>query len=564
MLKKDKTSLMLTVGAAVLLIAGGIGAYLLIASTDRTQDVPVGASVIPQDAMMTISLSTDSKEWDKLREYGTPESKAALDRILGDLRDRFLTANGYGYQQDIQPWVGKEVTIAFLQNNSVSPNPSASPAQQSVAVVMPIANPLKAKELLAQPKPVNQAKMVERNYKGIKVAEIQGVPDRNLSVAVLGSEYLVVTTDAKATDRAIDTYKGEASLAKTPGFKESLEQIKTNQPFAQVYFNVPVSAAYASLNSARPISPQNLEKLETQGFATAVTLESEGIAFKSISWLKPDSQKKLAVENNAEKMLTRLPNNTLMAISGGNLQRLWQDYAQGADTNPIAPLPPEAVRSGLKSSTGMDWDKDFINWMKGEFSFSLIPGPATQNTPGKFAAGFVFMVEASDRKAADKSLKQLDEVMKTKKFKVEETQAGGQPAVKWTAPFGGVSVTRGWMKNNVAFMTVGAPVADAILPAPSNPLLGSEIFENTMRSELTPNNGNFFIDVDQAFNPKNLAIPELPPNQKMWVDAIRSIGVTTAVVSDRTIRYDAFVQLKKVNQASPQPGPSPTIKSSPK
>ena len=57
MLKKDKTSLMLTVGAAVLLIAGGIGAYLLIASTDRTQDVPVGASVIPQDAMMTISLS---------------------------------------------------------------------------------------------------------------------------------------------------------------------------------------------------------------------------------------------------------------------------------------------------------------------------------------------------------------------------------------------------------------------------------------------------------------------------------------------------------------------------
>ncbi|HLO50746.1 MAG TPA: DUF3352 domain-containing protein [Kamptonema sp.] len=563
MLKKDKNSLMLTVVAAVLLIAGGIGAYLLIVSRGGAKDALIGASVVPQDAMMTISISTDSKQWDKLREYGTPESKAAFEKVVGDLRDRILTANGYGYQQDIQPWVGKEVMVAFLQNNSTPPVTSTAPAQQSIAVVMPIANPLKAKELLAQPKPINQGKMVERNYKGIQVAEIQGVPDRNLSVAVLGSEYLIVTTAPKATDRIIDTYKGEASLANTSGFTESLEQIKTNQPFAQVYFNIPVAAAYASLHSSRPISQQNLEKLQSQGFATAVTLESDGIAFKSISWLKSDAQKKLAVENNATKMLTRLPDNTLMAISGGNLQRLWQDYAEGSQANPIAPLPPELVRSGLKSSTGMDWDKDFINWMKGEFSLSLIPAPTAQNAPGKFAAGFVFMVESSDRKAADKSLKQLDEVMKTKKFKVEETQAGGKPAVKWTAPFGGVSVTRGWI-DNVAFMTVGAPVVDTFLPVPKAPLVESEIFQKTVRSDLKPNNGNFFIDTDKAFNPKNLAIPELPPNQKVWVDAIHSIGVTTAVISDRITRYDAFVQLKKLNQASPQPGPSPTVKTSPK
>ncbi|OCQ99670.1 hypothetical protein BCD67_14745 [Oscillatoriales cyanobacterium USR001] len=557
MLKKNKTSLIITAGAALLLIAGSIGAYLLIVSRRPAQDVPIGANIIPQNAMMTISLSTNNGEWEKLRQYGTPESKIALDRVLGDLRDRLLTANGYGYQQDIEPWVGKEITIAFLQNYTTPPTTSSP--QQSVAIVMPIDNPLKAKELLAQPKPINQGKMVERKYKGIQIAELQGVPDRKLSVAALASEYLVVTTDPKAIDRIIDTYKGEPSITSTPGFIESLEPIKTNQPFAQLYFNIPVSATYASNNSSRPISAENLEQLKTQGLSAAVTLESDGIAFKSIAWLKNNIETKLAIENNAETMLTRLPNNTLMAINGGNLQRLWQDYSQGSQANPIAPFPPETLRSAIKSSTGMDWDRDFINWMKGPFSVSLIPATTIQNSPGKFGAGFVFMVETNDFKAADRSLKNLDEIMKNKKFKVEEAKVSGQPVIKWTTPFGGVSITRGWINKNVAFMTVGAPIAEAILPMPKSPLLGSEFFEKAMRSQLKPNNGSFFIDVDKAFNPKNLAIPELPPNQKVWVDAIKSIGFTTAVTSDRTTRYDAFIQLKKVNQSNPPVKVSPKL-----
>jgi hypothetical protein len=562
MKKKDKTSLTITAGAALLVIAGGIGAYLLISSRRPAQDVPIGANIIPQDVMMTISLSTNSGEWEKLQQYGTPESKIAFNRLLGDLRDRLLTANGYGYQQDIQPWVGKEIMIAFMQNYTASS--TISTPQQSVAIVMPIDNPLKAKELLAQPKSINQGKMVERKYKGIQIAELQGVPDRKLSVAALASEYLVVTTDPKAIDRIVDTYKGEPSITTSPGFMQSLETIKTNQPFAQLYFNVPVSAKYASINSSRPISPENLEKLQTEGFATNVTLESEGIAFKSIAWLKSNAEPKLAVENNATTMLNRLPSNTLMAINGGNLQRLWQDYSQGSQANPIAPFPPEALRSAIKSSTGMDWDQDFINWMKGEFSLSLIPASVIQNTPGKFGAGFVFMVETNDYKAADKSLKQLDEAMKTRKFKVEESKIGSEAVIKWTTPFGGVSVTRGWINKNVAFITVGAPVVEAILPPPKSPLLGSEFFEKAMGSELKPNNGSFFIDVDKAFKPQNMAIPEFPPNQKVWLDAIKSIGFTTAVTSNETSRYDAFIQLKQVNQSQPPASPSPSVKSSPK
>jgi hypothetical protein len=564
MFKKDKSSLLFTIGAATLLMSLGFITYLIVISRGPGKDLPAGATVVPQDTMMAISISTQESEWKRLREFGTPESKASFEKILAEVRDRLLTANGYGYQQDIQPWVGNTVMVAFLRNKIAIPVPPSSPnapppppAQQSVAIILPIANPIKAKELLAKPKPLNQGKMVERNYKGVQVTETQGIPDRNFSVAVLGTNYLAVTTDPTATDRIIDTYKGEPSLAKTPGYGDAIEQIKNPGAFGQIYVNIPVAAAFAAANSARQISPENLEKQQqNQGFATTVTLDTDGIGFKSISWLKPDSQKRIAVENNAEKMVNRLPNNTIMMVSGGNLQRLWQDYVLGADANPIAPIDPQILRTALKSTTGLDLDKDLINWMAGEFSLSLIPAPAP-NPKDKFAAGFVFMVETNNRRAADKSLKQLDDVMKTKGFRVEEIQAGGKPAIKWTSPFGGIAVIRGWM-NDVAFLTVGAPVLDAIVPAPKSPLLGSELFQKTVRSQLKPHNGNFFIDTETAFNPKNLALPEFPPSQKIWIDAMRSIGVTAAVIGDRTTRYDAFVNLKKSEKSTPSPTPSPT------
>lgn len=75
--------------------------------------MPVGVNFIPQDALIAISVSTESAQWQQLQEFGTKQTQAELNKSLTQLRDRFLTANGYNYQQDIQPWIGKEVTIAF-------------------------------------------------------------------------------------------------------------------------------------------------------------------------------------------------------------------------------------------------------------------------------------------------------------------------------------------------------------------------------------------------------------------------------------------------------------------
>lgn len=106
-----------------------------------------------------------------------------------------------------------------------------------------------------------------------------------------------------------------------------------------------------------------------------------------------------------------------------------------------------------------------------------------------------------------------------------------------------MTATHGWLDGNVAFLTLGAPVADTIVPKPATTLASTEQFQKTVPSELNPNNGQFFLNVDSTV--KALPLPQFFPGQQMLVEAMRSIGVTAAVSDPRSIRYDIFVALKK-------------------
>lgn len=555
--EKNK-SLLLTLGAAGLLIGGGVTAYWVLSQQTLSGDMPVGANIIPQDALLTVSVSTDSEQWQQLRQFGTKNTQAQLNKNLAQLRDYFLTANGYNYQKNIQPWVGEEVTIAFLppQNTPTKKSPAAD-KQQSLVMVLPIENAAAAKQALDNR--LKQGKWTNRNYQGVQIKETQGLPTQNYSTAVL-DQLLVVTDNPKATERAIDTYKGGASIIKTPGYTQALRKIKAPH-FAQVYVNIPAAARVAAINPARAFSPQRLQLQNYQGLASTVSLESEGIRFKSISWLKQDSPDIPAV---AAGMQNRLPAETLMMISGANLQQLWQDYAQGAKSNPLAPLPPENLRGGVKSLTGLDLEQDLLKWM-GEFSLAVIPAAPKGVDSEDFALSLLLMVETRDRALAEKALQQIDRVISRQyQFQIQKTQVAGKPVVNWISPFGTLTATHGWLDQDVAFLTLGAPIASRLLPNPTTTLASTQQFQKTLSSELKPTNGQFFLNVTPTI--QALPLPQFFPNQQIFLEAIRSIGLTSAKSDQRSTRYDIVVLLKKVGAPSnidqpilgtPQPTASP-------
>lgn len=570
MLKKHKPLLLLGLGAAVLLIGGGVTAYLLLVQRKPVLgDAPLGSQLVPQDALLTASISTDAAPWQQLQLYGTPETKAALNQKLTQLHDNLVTANGYNYERDIQPGLSKTVMIAYLESRA--PMPGASPGQAPLfgrsllpdLIVLPMQSPTQAQQLFEKTKSQKATQFFERTYKGIPIRETHKSNTQNYSIALVG-RFLVVTNNPKITERAIDTYKGGSSLAATPGYLEALPKVNSTTPFAQLYLNMPVFSAVLAANSGRNLSPEKMaDAQQMQGVATTVTLESQGMRFQGISWLKPNSTQKYNVENTTPRLPRRLPADTLFMLAGSNLKQLWEGFAQGTESNPLLPITPENLNTALKAFLGLDFENELLPWMGDEFSLALIPAspqsltlPENQASP-PLGAGVVLMLEARDRARAEATLNRLDQVMATRYgFQVEPTKLGNQPVVSWLSPYGGVSATHGWLEGSIVFLTLGAPIASSILPEPQVPLIQTPLFQQAVPTQPNPNNGQFFLDVDRTINSSNLNLQKvLPPERKLLAKAIRAIGFTGAIHDKRSTRFDLFVQLKTAVIPSPTPIP---------
>jgi len=569
-LQKKKLPLALTVGAGVLLLGGGIAAYWLFTQhKPDLKDAPVGFQVIPQDALLTASISTNSAQWQQLQLYGTPETKDALDKQLTQLRDNLLAANGFNYEQDIQRFLGKTVAIAYL--GSKPPVTGATPNQVPLLgssflpdlIVLPMENSTQAQQLFDKTKSQKATQFFERTYKGILIRETHKSNAQNFSLALLG-RFVVVTNHPKFAERVIDTYKGAASVAATPGYLAQLPKIKVSNPFAQLYLNVPAFSASLAANSSAADSPEKVAASQPmQGITSTVTLEPQGVRFQGISWLKANSDRKQRVENTSSRLPRRLPADTLMMIAGGNLAQWWQNTDREKQSNPLLPIKPDSLSAGLKATLGLDFEKDFLPWMKDEFSLALVPAPPevltrpeNQMSP-PLGAGVVLMVEASDRNRADATLKQLDRIMATRYgFQVAETKLKEKSVITWTSRFGGITTTRTWLEGNVVFLTFGAPIASAMLPEPRVPLIQSPLFQQAVPTQPNPNNGQFFLDVERTINSSNLYLPQfLSSDQKLVAKAIRAIGFTQAIQDRRTTRFNLFVQLKTAVILSPTPMP---------
>ena len=559
------SSLTLPIAGSIALIAGGSLAFWALTRSNLTPgSLPIGAAVIPQDSLLVLTVSTDPDQWQQLRTFGSPTSQSAFDQQIAQIRDRFLTNNRLDYERDIQPWVGSDASFALLSpqgETRVIGDNRRTPTPQPAVLVLPIRDGNKAKERLEKSRQDSGLTWTTRKYKDIDIQESQG-PDKTqtFSVAALNNQLLVIANSPRSIDRTIDTYKGEKnnpSLAQTPGFTSALGQIQTGPSFAKLYLNLPEMAAVSL-----PSAPRKTNQNPTQGWAMNANLNNDGIQFSSLLWLKPDSDRKFTPQDTPQTLPDRLPAETFMLISGSNFKQFWTDYGRDYGTSPVKLLDPVSFKQEVRGALGMDFEQDFINWMGGEFALSAVAAPSGRS-PGS-PVGLVLMVQASDRRAADRAFTQIDDTMQRKySFKIEPGKVGNQDVVNWTmgngASNGGLSITRGWLDNNIAFITLGAPIAPTFVPKPSSAITRDTQFQRVIPTQPTLKGGHFFVDLDRALTFKNVPLLRGLDALKTWSDAIKSIGVNTRVTGDRTTRYDAVVILKRgaTPRVLPSPGASP-------
>ncbi|MBD3883429.1 DUF3352 domain-containing protein [Phormidium tenue FACHB-886] len=582
-IKKQKPAVLIAIGSTAGLAVGGAIAWWSL-QQPVIEELPAGADIIPQETALTVSVSTNTGQWRQLQQFGTTETAAALNKNWSQFYDRLLSANGFDFERDIKPWVGSEMTVAFLTPDALSDSPDLQQVQPyspdplkgdtPPVLVLPIANPAKAQELLSKPKVAEGQEWVDRDYRGIKIREVHGKTEHAYAAAVLGNRYVVISPNSQAIDRVVDTFRGEAAIARTPGYGQAFTQLKTDSsPLLRLYVNISTASQVAANNATQPIPPQGLALLQgNQGLAASMELAPQGVEVEAISWLPGDSKVRYQVSNTAERMPNLLPASTLLMTSGGNFRQFWQNHTQliGNDSTTGGVLNPNFLRQGFSNLTGLNLDKDLAEWMEGEFALALVSEPAVVNaanpaagTPTK--AGLLLLAQAGDRKAADESFKKLDALMQERyRFRVEAAKLGNQPVVNWISPFSSLTVTRGWLDGNVAFLAVGSGVGSTIAPMPVKSLAQNPLFQNSSSKTLTPNNGHFYLELERLANRNlSLPLPELPPENQAYLNAIRSLNVTSAIQDSRTTRYDVRMLLRRVSDSPAAPSPNATPQAAP-
>ncbi|MGD1949287.1 MAG: DUF3352 domain-containing protein [Leptolyngbyaceae cyanobacterium] len=535
MVLKQRPPLLVTVSTAVLLVLGGAAAYLGISQRlSAKAQPPAGMALVPSDALVALTLTTDESQWNRLRQLGTPESQKVLDQWLVTWRDRILSANGYRFRPDIQPWVGEQITVAFL------PKASANEDKAELVLVVPIADPVKAQELMAEPQ--EGITWVGRDYKGVGIQSVETATGETFESAVLATKWLVLTSGEKGIEAVIDSFEGGAAMLDDDAYRQAFKHLTTPTSLAQLYVNLPVAAETLAGSNALP---------DINGLVAAVNPLPNGLDIEASTWLGPEDQPVYVDMANTRSLTPQwLPESTVMMMSTSSIGPLWQALNEAERLNAVLPITSGSLAKGLKTQTGLDFENDVLPWLSGEMAFGLLPPAAESPTSiGQLA----LVAEVADREAAEATWSQLDEVMANRfRFDVKPSEVESQPVTQLVSHYGGIAMGYGWLGADVTFFGVGTTVVDAIAPRPETSLKANQAFQTLLDISPQDNAGYFFMDVNGLNNFQgSLPFPKLPENPLM--SAIKSIGVTTRVQDERRLSYDIFIELPKGRRVTPLP-----------
>jgi hypothetical protein len=463
-----------------------------------------GMNLLPANTIMAAQVAIDRSGWLRLKDLGTPASRSLLERELVKWSQE--TLGNTNLLHSIPPWLGREIYWARL-------------ATGDNLALLSIRNSL----------PVQSGS--ERQYQGVTIWET--ATESRALIASKDEKFLAIGSKA-AIEQAIAAQKGQ-NLATAPAYAQMNKTIAGGDSISQIYVNLP-----------QAMGNKNTAKLTSQAMLMNISTKDQVLAAKGVVW----SNKKLVPSKHSPGFAAQVPASTMLLLSGSSLGKLWAEYVPLAANNPAAPIQPQALQDNLKSLTGLDLSSNILSWGSGEFAVAIVPQtPAaqTQIESGSVGGAVLLLSRSTDPAATDQTMGILDKTMADRyQFKVDKANLKDRSIVRWSAALGGTQATHGWLPNQVAFLTLGVPIAEQFLPNPEKSLENHADFRQVMSSGISPIDGQVYVDMNKMSASGNLPLQKFPEDTQTILQAINSIGLTSNAVSDQANRFDLAIYLKSV------------------
>ncbi|MCL6435437.1 MAG: DUF3352 domain-containing protein [Leptolyngbyaceae cyanobacterium HOT.MB2.61] len=543
-----------------LLLVAVISFYWLLSQSPLNlmkagQDVtPAAAMFVPKQAPAMVSLLANPGQLEAFRLVtARPGERRRVRAELAQLQQGLLGNTGLSYEQDIKPWLGKEITLAVTTLDV--DRDATNGRQPGYLLAIATQDPERSREFLQlfwQKRAIAGTDLVFEQYKGVKLLYgSQAEQGRNLepgtrgkkgstlqsqlstlsyaspslASAAVADRFILFANHPKVLRDAINNVQApDLSLRDASFYKQALETL-TKPRIGLSFINLPGLAAWLAEETAVPgkdVAKSVTTEPETtptyQTMAIALELDRHGlVAETALSGSKKSSV--TASLTQPVGALQYLPAKSALAASGINLDQLWAGLSSDLKSYETASKLLNQPLTELQKRWKIDLPRDVFSWVKGEYAIGLVPSSLTQAeerekkkanaslSPSPSVDDWIFVAQRSDAGLAKQGIERLDAIAREQGLSVGPIKLGEQTVSAWThlttgagkkdsAPLALQAEVRGVHATVGKYEVFTSSIAsmDRVLRGMGNSLLKDTQFQQAIAPLLQPNNGYLYID----------------------------------------------------------------------
>jgi hypothetical protein len=556
------------------------------------------ASVLPADTPVFISITTKPEVLQTLYRFQLFQSAASAAKQLLP----FIPSNEtFDLFKDVNSWLGEEIVFAFLPKTEGT----TASIESHFLILAPIKDQTRLQPLLDNLKDQTEG-LTQKEYKGTTILEFKQSnsiptppipvpeikrskpnqatvkqklsepeseaespkPKKNNTLAIASLPgYIAVGITAKPIEQLIDNSQtGNTNLAENPQYQLVNQHPQANQALLKIYEN-PVAFVSLFQDIAKevakdpsypypPFNPDvfNVEEVKLySSIGGLVFVQPEGMRFQVNGYRQKPTDEKNPFTVESETIINRIPAATYTTFTGLNLNLKWQILTRILSTNEELKKYLTSFRDFVRDSSGLDVDKDILEWMDGEYAFFLYPtkGGFLNQIGGNVNLGIGVAIQTKNRQAADSLMEKLDKLAASSGgLEVKTRDLKGQSVTSWEADGDSTQslIAYSWLDNDTILITSGFGAITDLVPQPYVPLPKTYNFTTATNSLPRPNQGYYYMNMGSflswayGFIPGEYGNNEYVRTFKEFMGSVYSVSATNSTTPDRT-QFDMLVVL---------------------
>ncbi|PMB44334.1 hypothetical protein CEN40_14215 [Fischerella thermalis CCMEE 5205] len=494
-----------------------------------------------------------------------PDKLQALEREgeLSKLKTSLLASTSLDYKQDIQPWLGNEITLA-VTTQDIDRDPSNG-QQPGYLMALATKNPEKSREfvdLLFSKRAIAGANLTTEQYEGIKLifdspqVDPKSKMQNSLAGAAVGDDFVLFANDPKVLREAINNVQApDLNITTFSQYQQAVKQIPKGA-LAVAFLNLPNIAQWQGLKLPEPATYDSeivSVVLTNKGLLAETSLLAQG---ETAPPLEPLSQPVGALQYIPTSAGLAIAGKNLSSLPNSNLNQVWEQIKvaiSGSEKNIVSGLIKPVV--DVQPDSDINLKEDIFSWVQGEYAIGLLPRSGQANPD------FVFVVEKTETTPA--GISRLDEIASSQGLSLNTFDIDKQKISAWTqlkatkiadpqqrekytieAKVSGVRISQG----NYEIFASNLETMNEIINAKNNSLISDRQFQNSIAAIPQPNQGYVYLDWAKSRELLENQFPILKLAEilaKPIFDNLRSLTMSSYGSDTKIFKSGVFFQLGK-------------------